>query len=125
MIMTFSQVALGGAIGACLRFGAGQFLVREGQTGLPVAILAVNVLGSFLMGLFVMWSLQRGHGALNLFVMTGILGGFTTFSAFSLEAFTLLERGQLALAGAYVALSVGLSIGALALGVVLARAVWA
>ncbi|MEB8387574.1 fluoride efflux transporter CrcB [Rhodobacteraceae bacterium KMM 6894] len=125
MIMTFSQVALGGAIGACLRFGVGQVLVREGHTGLPVAVLTVNVLGSFAMGLFAMWSFHRGHEALNLFVMTGILGGFTTFSAFSLEAFTLIERGQIALAGAYVALSVGLSIGALVFGASLARAVWA
>lgn len=125
MIMSFSQVALGGAIGACLRFGAGQILVREGHTGLPVAVLTVNILGSFIMGLFVMWSFHKGHEALNLFVMTGILGGFTTFSAFSLEAFTLIERGQIALAGAYVALSVGLSIGALVLGASLARAVWA
>jgi CrcB protein len=125
MIMTFAQVALGGAIGACLRFGAGQVLVREGHTGLPVAILTVNVLGSFAMGLFAMWSFHRGHEVLNLFVMTGILGGFTTFSAFSLEAFTLIERGQIALAGAYVALSVGLSIGALVIGASLARAVWA
>ncbi|MCZ4352552.1 fluoride efflux transporter CrcB [Roseovarius aestuarii] len=125
MIMTFSQVALGGAIGACLRFGAGQLLIREGHTGLPLAVLSVNIIGSFLMGLFVMWSFHKGHEAMNLFVMTGILGGFTTFSAFSLETFTLIERGQIALAGAYVALSVGLSIAALFIGAALARAVWA
>ena len=125
MIMTFFQVALGGAIGACLRFGAGLLLLRGGQTGLPLPTLSVNILGSFAMGLFAVWSFHKGQGALNPFVMSGILGGFTTFSAFSLEAFTLFERGQIALAGAYVAASVVLSIGALVLGAPLARAVWA
>ncbi len=77
------------------------------------------------MGLFVIYSFHRGLEHLNLFVMTGILGGFTTFSAFSLEAFTLFERGQLAAAALYVLLSVTLSIGALIGGVMLARMIWA
>lgn len=121
MIMTFLSVGLGGAVGAMMRLGAGLLLGRAGGPGFPVAMLSVNVLGSFLMGLFFVWSLHRGLEGLNMFVMTGILGGFTTFSAFSLEAYTLLERGQAGAAAAYVALSVGLSIGALALGIWAAR----
>ncbi|QYX56738.1 fluoride efflux transporter CrcB [Roseovarius sp. SCSIO 43702] len=125
MIMSFLQVALGGAIGAALRYGAGLALVRHVQSGFPVAILSVNVLGSFLMGLFVVWSVLRGVAHWNLFVMTGILGGFTTFSAFSLEAVMLLERGHWGSALLYIGLSVILSIAALAAGAALARGVWA
>ena len=116
------SVALGGALGAASRFGLGLLLVRD---GFPVAIMAANVLGSFLMGLFVVWSFQKGMTHLNLLVMTGFLGGFTTFSAFSLEAYTLFEKGQVGAAGAYVALSVVGSLLALAAGVILARGIWA
>lgn len=125
MFMTFLHVALGGAIGSMMRFGAGVAMQRLTGPGFPLPILSVNILGSFLMGLFVVFSFQRGLEQLNPFVMTGILGGFTTFSAFSLEAFTLLERGQLASAALYVVLSVVVSIAALALGVWLARMIWA
>lgn len=125
MIMTILHVALGGAIGAVLRFGTGLALVRVTGPGFPLAILTVNILGSFLMGLFATFAFHRDIGHLSPFVMTGILGGFTTFSAFSLETFTLYERGDIALAALYVALSVVLSITALALGVWLARMAWA
>ena len=125
MLMPFLSVALGGAIGACLRFGVGLAMIRVAGSGFPLAILTVNVVGSFLMGIFVVYSFQRGLEQYNLFVMTGILGGFTTFSAFSLEAFTLFERGQLGAAALYVLLSVVVSIAALVLGVWIARMVWA
>lgn len=125
MFMTFLHVALGGAIGACLRFGAGLWVARMAAPGFPLAVMGVNILGSLLMGAFAVWSLERGHEALNPFVMTGILGGFTTFSAFSLEVLTLVERGDAVLALLYVAASVGLSIGALALGLWLMRGVLA
>ncbi len=125
MFMTFLHVALGGAIGASLRFGVGLWLARFAMPGLPVAVMSVNVIGSFVMGAFAVWSLERGYDALNPFVMTGILGGFTTFSAFSLEVLTLVERGDFAMALLYIALSVGLSIGALALGLWLMRGVLA
>jgi len=125
MIMTFLQVALGGAIGAMLRFGTGLAVIRLAGQGFPLAILTVNIVGSFLMGLFVVFSFQRGFEHLNLFVMTGILGGFTTFSAFSLETFSLFERGQPMAAGLYILLSVLLSVAALVLGIWIARGIWA
>jgi len=124
MLNAFLSVALGGAIGASARFGAGVVMVRLFGSGFPVAVLAVNIVGSFLMGLFVVWSFQRGMEHWNLFVMTGVLGGFTTFSAFSLEAFTLFERGQIGTAGLYVGLSVVLSLLGLVAGVTLARGIW-
>lgn len=121
MLITMLQVALGGAIGASLRFAGAVAIVRATGGGFPVAILSINVLGSCLMGAFVVWSQQRGVTHLNPFVMTGILGGFTTFSAFSLEAFTLFERGHMGQAALYVGLSVVLSLAGLAAGVAVAK----
>jgi len=119
MIPTVIQVALGGAIGAAARYGVGVALFRSGA--FPLGVLAVNVIGSFLMGMLVVYLGQKMLSHLNPFLMTGILGGFTTFSAFSLEAYTLFERGEIAQAATYVALSVVLSIGALILGVFIMR----
>jgi CrcB protein len=126
MITALLQVALGGAIGASLRYLAGVGVVRlAGQTQFPLAILSVNVVGSFLMGLFVVVAAQRGLTHLSPLVATGLLGGFTTFSAFSLEAVTLYERGDFGQAALYVGLSVVLSISALMLGLVLGRGIFA
>ena len=126
MISTLSLVALGGAIGAALRYLAGVGILRlVGLHDFPVAILTVNVVGSFLMGVFVVLAAERGLTHLSPFVMTGLLGGFTTFSAFSLETMTLIERGATGQAALYVLLSVGLSVGGLALGLVAARGVLA
>ena len=126
MFPALLQVALGGAVGASMRYLTGIWMVRMlGHTPYPVAILTVNVVGSFLMGLFVGWAAHRGGGHLSPFVATGILGGFTTFSAFSLEAVTLYERGEVAAAALYVALSVCLSILALFAGLWIARGAFA
>ena len=126
MVITTLHVALGGAIGAAARYAVGVGLFRlMGPTSFPLGVFAVNVVGSFAMGLFVVLAAQRGLTHLGPFVMTGMLGGFTTFSAFSLETVTLLERGQLGLALAYVLGSVVLSVGGLALGVMMARGIWA
>lgn len=122
MLTTLLQVALGGAIGASARYAAGVGIVRlAGHGGFPLGVITVNILGSFLMGVFVVAAAHRGLTHLSPFVMTGVLGGFTTFSAFSLETVTLLERGQAGLAALYVLLSVAGSVGALALGVWAAR----
>ncbi|NNK17442.1 MAG: fluoride efflux transporter CrcB [Sulfitobacter sp.] len=126
MFSTVLLVALGGAIGAALRFLSGVAMLRlTGPQDFPLAIITVNVLGSFLMGVFVVAAAHKGLTHLSPFVMTGILGGFTTFSAFSVEAITLMERGDYGGAGLYVALSVILWIGALMLGLLMARSVFA
>ncbi len=124
MMKTLIMVALGGSIGASLRFLWGVSVFRlTGPTELPLAIMAANVIGSFLMGAFVVLAAHRGLTHLSPLIMTGLLGGFTTFSAFSLETVTLLERGSLGLAGLYIALSVGLSIAGLMLGLWMMRGV--
>lgn len=82
MISTLLQVALGGAVGASLRWLLGVGVLRlTGPTAFPVAVLGANVLGSFLMGVFVVMAAHRGLTHLSPLVMTGLLGGFTTFSA--------------------------------------------
>ncbi|KPP89704.1 MAG: CrcB protein [Rhodobacteraceae bacterium HLUCCA08] len=126
MFATTLQVALGGAIGAAARFLTGVAVLRAfGRDGFPLGIITVNVLGSFLMGALVVWLGQRALTHLNPFLLTGILGGFTTFSAFSLETVTLFERGQVGQAALYVVLTVTLSIGALLAGLMLMRSVLA
>ena len=121
MITTLFQVALGGAIGAALRSLTNVSALRLFGPGFPVATLIVNVAGSFLMGVLVVVLARKGGNHLAPFLMTGILGGFTTFSAFSLDALTLWERGQAASAFTYVAASVILSLAAIAAGLALAR----
>ena len=126
MFSSLALVALGGAFGASCRFLIGVGMLRlTGPTDFPLAIMTVNIIGSFLMGLFVVAAAQRGLTHLSPLVMTGILGGFTTFSAFSLEAVTLIERGSIGAAGVYVLLSVVLSILGLMLGLWLARGIFA
>jgi CrcB protein len=125
MMMTFLHVAAGGALGAVLRLGVTLGMGRVAGPGFPLGVLTVNVLGSFLIGGLVVLSFHRGLEHLNPFLVTGVLGGFTTFSTFSLEALTLYERGAAGAAVAYVGLSVGLSLAAVALGAWLARAVLA
>ena len=125
MLMTVLQVALGGAIGAVLRFLAGVGILRLMGPGFPLAVMTVNIMGSVAMGLFVVYAAQRGMAYLSPLVMTGLLGWFTTFSAFSLEAVSLFERGSMGQALGYVTLSVVLSIGGLMVGLMIARGIWA
>jgi CrcB protein len=124
MFMTTLHVALGGAIGAALRFLLGHAVFKAAGPGFPVSVLSANVLGSFAMGVFVVFAAKTANTHLGPFVMTGILGGFTTFSAFSLEAYTLYERGQIGAAGLYVGASVIGSIAALIAGIMIARGVY-
>lgn len=125
MLNTFGLVALGGAIGAMLRYGVVLSAARIMGAGFPMGTMIVNVLGSFIMGIAAVLLMQRGQtNTLVPFVMVGILGGFTTFSAFSLDAMILLEKGKMAAAATYVFGSVGLSIGALFLGFFFARSIW-
>ena len=126
MISTLSLVAMGGAIGASLRYLFGVAAMRlTGPSDFPLAVLTVNIIGAFIMGLFVVFAAHKGLTQFSPFVMTGVLGGFTTFSSFSLETVTLIERGQIGAAGIYMALSVGLSVLGLMLGLMMARGVFA
>lgn len=114
--MSFVYVAIGGAFGAMLRYGASLMV------GFPYGTLAVNVVGSFIMGLAFVWLADHPRAALHgPLVMTGVLGGFTTFSAFSLDALRLYEAGRVAAAGGYVIGTVLLGLAALVLAVVVAR----
>ncbi|SEN12034.1 fluoride efflux transporter CrcB [Palleronia pelagia] len=125
MLTTLLQVMAGGALGAGLRWGWGLGISRMVGPGFPLPILTANVFGSFLMGLFVVMAANRGLGHFGPFVQVGLLGGFTTFSSFSLEAVTLMERGEAGQAAAYILLSVGASIGGLFLGLTLGRGIFA
>lgn len=119
-------VGAGGALGAMARFGAGIAIARIVPTAFPVATLLVNAFGSLLMGLFVGMMarfLPAWQEEARLFVAVGVLGGFTTFSTFSLDAIALLERGALAQAGAYVGLSVVVCLAGLYLGLLMTRGV--
>ena len=121
----FLIVAAGGALGAVARYGVGAWAQRLFPTAQwPWATLLVNVIGGLLMGLLAGWLAFRSgtHSEnLRLFAAVGVLGGFTTFSAFSLEAALMIERRQTAMAGGYVLVSVVLSIAALFLGLMVAR----
>jgi CrcB protein len=100
--MNWLLVAAGGAIGASLRYGAGLWLVRP-QSLFPWTTWSVNLLGCFLAGVFFAFS-QRFSVLQNetrLFIMVGILGGFTTFSSFGLETFQLIRQGQFSVAMLY------------------------
>jgi CrcB protein len=122
--LTYVAVAAGGALGATLRFAVGAWSLRALGPGFPWGTLAVNVAGSFAMGLLAVALLERGASARWApFLMTGILGGFTTFSAFSLDTVTLLERGEALRAALYAGGSVALSLGGLWAGLALARGV--
>jgi len=123
MIHTLWQVALGGALGALARYLTGVVALRVMGPGFPWGTLAVNVLGAFAMGMLVVALAHKDATRLAPFLMTGVLGGFTTFSAFSLDAVAMMERGQVLLAGFYVAASVVLSLGAIMMAMSLTRGV--
>lgn len=125
MIWTLAQVAIGGALGASGRYLTNVTMARLLGQGFPWGTLTVNILGSFLMGLLVEILAKKGGMHAAPFLMTGLLGGFTTFSAFSLDALTIYERGQVSLAAGYVLASVLVSLLAIGLGLAAGRAVFA
>jgi fluoride exporter len=122
----FLLVFLGAGIGGALRHGVNLGCARLCGTAFPWGTLTVNIVGSFVMGALAGWlAFKAQHGwsqPLRLFLTTGVLGDFTTFSAFSLDAVLLWERGQGGLAAVYVAVSVVASIAGLAAGLALVRA---
>ena len=113
-------VAAGGAAGSWLRFAVGRLV---GAQPFPWATLAVNVIGSLAMGLLAGMLARHGQGGEHwrLLVGVGLLGGFTTFSAFSLEMGLMIQRGQMALVALYAAMSLVAGVGGLFLGLAFAR----
>lgn len=121
--MGFLLVFLGSGIGGMARHGVGLAAVRLGST-FPFGILAINIVGSTLMGVLAGWYAMRGGSQpLRLFLATGVLGGFTTFSTYALDGILLLQRGETAAALAYIFGSVGLGLGGLLLGLMAMRVV--
>ncbi|MFN3435780.1 MAG: fluoride efflux transporter CrcB [Sphingomonas sp.] len=118
-------VMLGGAVGAGARHLVGRAALGIWGPGFPVGTLAVNVIGGLAMGLLAGWLATRASGdeALRYLLGVGVLGGFTTFSAFSLETVLMIERGELTAASFYIVASVVLSIGALFAGLQVSRMV--
>jgi len=116
-------IAGGGAIGAVLRFWMSNGVYALSGRTFPYGTLAVNVLGSLLMGFLYIWLLERLSGGANVraFVLIGLLGAFTTFSTFSIETLNLLEAGQVGRAVLNMLVSVVLCVAAAGLGVLLAR----
>ncbi|MBX4892525.1 fluoride efflux transporter CrcB [Rhizobium bangladeshense] len=117
-------VAVGGAIGSLLRYFVGQWALRLMGPAFPWGTLAVNVVGCFVIGVLAELIARKFNASLELrlLLITGFLGGFTTFSAFSLDAISLFERGEAVAGGIYVAASVGLSMVAVFAGLAIMRA---
>lgn len=124
---TLFAVALGGAVGASGRYLFNLQAMRLMGMGFPWGTLGVNIIGSFIMGILAESLALRFNVSAEMrsFLMTGVLGGFTTFSAFSLDAGVMIERNDFALAGLYIAASVVGSIAALFLGLYAVRTVLA
>ena len=121
MTFTFFQVALGGVLGATFRYATVLSATRILGAGFPVGTILVNILGSFIMGFLVIALDQRNWLNLYPFLMVGLLGGFTTFSAFSLDAYMLFEQDNIVGSILYVTISVLFSIMALLGGIWLGR----
>jgi|SRR5882672_230397 len=111
-------VALGGALGSLARYGMSSFVQRASASTLPLGTLAVNALGCLIAGAAIAWLEGRATDAndMRLFAMVGVLGGFTTFSAFGVETLSLLRDGRAGAALFNIAANVALGIGAAALG---------
>jgi CrcB protein len=123
--MNYIIVFVGAGLGGALRHGINVLAARIAGTEFPYGTLVINVIGSILMGVIIEYLALRLElsQSVRLFLTTGILGGFTTFSAFSLEAALLYERDQLLAAIVYIVASVVLAIGGLFAGLALVRAI--
>ncbi len=121
--MNYLIVFLGAGVGGAGRHGVNVLAARLFGTGFPLGTLAVNVVGCMAMGLLAGYFAFRGHlpQEVRLLLTTGVLGGFTTFSAFALDSAVLWERGHVGAALLYVLASVVLSLAAVAAGLFLAR----
>ncbi len=122
-MINYLIVFIGAGIGGALRHGVNLGAYRYIGPGIGYGTIIVNIVGSFLMGALAAYFAFKGQATQpwRLFMTTGILGGFTTFSAFSLDAALLYERGEIGTAALYVAASVALSIAALFAGMFIVR----
>ena len=122
---TFAVVFLGAGIGGALRHGVNLAALRLLGPGFPHGTITVNLVGSLIMGLLAGWFAHKADPGMTwrLFLTTGILGGFTTFSAFSLDAALLFERGQVGLGALYALASPVLAITGLFAGLWAIRAI--
>lgn len=121
----YLSVAAGGALGACARYGVGHILLRYLGPGYPYSTLFVNVVGSLIMGMLIETMALRWTPSpeMRVLLITGFLGAFTTFSAFSLDVSLLIEKGATMSAAGYIFLSLALSIGGLFAGLHIMRLV--
>lgn len=119
----WAAVAGGGAIGAMMRHGVAMAALRAFGPGFPWGTLGANVIGSFLMGLLVIWLSRHepNPAGLRAFLAVGVLGAFTTFSTFALDVVVLFREKAIMLAAAYFAASIVFAIGGLVLGLVTGR----
>ena len=119
-------VAVGGALGSMARYGTGVLVGKAWTASFPLATMLINIAGSLAMGLFIGWlarTTPSWQADARLFVAVGVFGGFTTFSSFSLDTISMLERGEIGPALLYVLASVAIGIGALYGGLVVMRGV--
>jgi CrcB protein len=122
--MTYIIIAFGGALGSVARYMMQSFIGSLTGPNFPYGTLIVNISGSIIMGLFIGWLARTNHEnaqQLRFFIAIGILGGYTTFSSFSLEAITLYQEGRWLAMGMYIAGSVVLSLAGLLIGLKLMR----
>lgn len=124
---TYLAIALGGALGSMARYATGVYVGRWLGTAFPWGTLLINIVGSFLIGAFAeSFALRWDAGqSTRVFLVVGICGGYTTFSTFSLDIVTLLNRGEALVAGAYMIASVALGLSALYAGLHTMRLVFA
>lgn len=121
-----AYVALGGALGSVLRYLTGMATIRLFGPFLPWGTFTVNIVGSFCIGLLMEWIARKLNAStdMQLFLVTGVMGGFTTFSSFSLDVISLMERGELLWAMTYALATLGLGIVAVFGGLAVGRAIF-
>ncbi len=123
--MNYILIALGSAIGGVSRYWCSQAAALLFGTAFPFGTLIVNVIGAFIIGTFAALSAEEGkffiHPHMQLFVMVGLCGGYTTFSAFSLQSFELLKEGKIFSAGLYITLSIFICLSAVCFGYLLTQ----